>query len=105
MNIRINGFTFEGPYFDTLFLREWPGVYVVLDFNSINDFIVLDVGESDNIKRRIETHDRCTCWHRHLKRKLAYAVLYDPLIYDPNWDRSAIEKKLRELTNPPCGKR
>lgn len=61
---------------------------------------VLDIGESQSVRERVETHDRQPCWQRHGHRELAAAALYVN-----ERQRMAIEKELRIRYTPPCGEK
>lgn len=101
--IRISGYDFEGPYTSTADLRHASGVYVILDRRSDGKWSVIDVGESGDVRTRIENHDRKSCWERHRQGTLGVAVLYTP-----GWSadqRRALESKVRQEFNPPCGER
>ncbi|GAA5335981.1 hypothetical protein YIM730264_20040 [Thermus hydrothermalis] len=104
MSITIVRWTFEGPYplGETWRLQDRSGVYVILDLHP-DGYYCLDVGESAQVKTRVETHDRTDCWRRHRGGALYVAVLYTPNLQQPG--RSAIEQEIRRQYNPPCGER
>jgi len=37
---------------------------------------LIDVGESSEVKTRVETHDRKECWERNCKGIIKYAAYY-----------------------------
>ena len=94
MSITISGYTFEGPYQSKSSLERKSGVYVVLNFD--ND--VVDVGESGNVRERVEDHEREPCWRRNGGSKYAAH-------YTDESKRMTIEKQIRREHNPPCGER
>lgn len=101
MAITISNHTFEGPYTDTAYLKNQQGIYVILDKRSDGKWHVIDVGESEDVKDRVENHDRKDCWERNRQGELAVAVLYTP-----GWtaqQRRALESKIREAFSPACG--
>jgi len=103
MSISICGYTFEGPYTSTEYLKNQAGVYVILDKRSDGKWWVIDVGESTEVKNRVENHDRSGCWQRNNSGTLGIAVLYTP-----GWSaeqRRSLESKIREAFNPVCGVR
>lgn len=100
MTITIGGYTFLGPWATTSILYEEPGVYVIL-CKTNESYTVLDVGESENIKERVQNHERKDCWKRHCSGNITYAEIKEP---DED-KRRAIEKTIREKINPPCGER
>ncbi len=105
MSITIGRWTFEGPYAltETWRLEDRSGVYVVLCPTQQNCYRVIDVGESAQVKARVETHDRKDCWQRNCGVTLYVAVLYTPNLQQPG--RSAIEQEIRREYSPPCGER
>lgn len=103
MSIRIGKYEFEGPYRDTASLEDRSGVYAILDQRENNRYGLLDVGESSNVKTRVETHDRKDCWERNKKGTIHYAVHYTPGLQQAG--RMAIEQEIRDQYNPPCGER
>ena len=97
--MKIGRWDFEGPY-DENQLADRPGIYVVLDKNSGgSSYSCIDVGESDEVATRIWNHDRKQCWTRNTDGLRVFAVLYT----DDDDDRRKIERRVRELTSPPCG--
>jgi hypothetical protein len=89
MSITTGKFSFEGPYRSTEMLQDRSGVYVILDKRADGHYYVLDVGESAQVKTRVETHDREDCWERHCRGILYVAVHYTPNLQQPG--RSKIE--------------
>lgn len=102
MTIRIGKYTFEEPFTSASSLQERAGVYVIICNNS-NTNKVVDVGESANVKSRVESHDRRDCWKRNCSGTLLVAVLYTP--NQQQVARMAIEKGMRDQYNAPCGSR
>ena len=103
MAIEISGYTFEGPYTGTAYLKHEQGVYVILDKRRDGKWWVIDVGESEDVKDRIDNHDRKPCWERNRQGELGVAVLYTT-----NWSadqRRSIESRIREAFSPACGVR
>jgi len=103
MSIEIGGYQFEGPYIDTNHLQDNSGVYVLLDKKSDGKYYVLDVGESSQVKTRIESHDRAKQWNKNCEGNLSVAVLYTPNKQQPG--RKEIEQFLRDKYKPCCGDR
>ncbi|GBD38316.1 hypothetical protein HRbin37_00563 [bacterium HR37] len=102
MSITIGKYSFEGPYDSTDSLQDRSGVYAILDQRP-DGYHLIDVGESSQVKTRVETHDREGCWQRHSLGTLMVAVLYTPHLQQPG--RWAIEQEIRRQYNPPCGER
>ena len=59
----IENYNFEGPYQSTSNLRDNAGVYVILDHIN-NQYFLVDVGESSEVKSRVDNHDRSDCWEK-----------------------------------------
>lgn len=102
MSITIGKYKFEGPYPVTASLQDRSGVYAILDRKEGEHYDLLDVGESANVKTRIENHDRKNCWNRNKKGTLYYAVYYTPNLQQSG--RMEIEQEIRSQYKPPCGK-
>lgn len=93
---------FHGPFPHISSLKDSAGVYVIIDHRESEDkYIALDVGESLNVKTRVENHDRMFCWTQNRLGTLQFAAYYTP-----GWtpaERRELEKTVRDATNPPCG--
>ena len=101
MSLQIGKYQAEGPYTDTINLKRLSGVYVILGrSNQAASWNVLDVGESGDIRERIENHDRKDQWKRCGHNYLAVAPIYVNAL-----QRTHVEQELRQQFNPPCGKR
>lgn len=104
MTITISGYEFAGPYNSTSSLEDRGGVYAILGQNAANKYTLIDVGESATVKTRVENHDRKPCWQRNSNgRGLYYTVHYTDGAQQAG--RQAIEQKIRQEHNPPCGSR
>lgn len=100
--INVGRYRFDGPVPRKELLRAAPGVYAVLDSRG-NDYHVLDVGESRDVKTRVGSHEREGCWIRNKRGGLSYCALYLP--GSSQTQRIAIEGELRRQFNPTCGVR
>ena len=101
--IKITDYTFEGPTSSTGNLRHATGVYVILDKRAGERWHIIDVGESSDVRMRVENHDRQACWERNRRGTLGVAVLYTP-----RWtgtQRRQLESAIRRTFHPPCGDR
>ncbi len=101
MPVKIAGLEFEGPYYSTDRLQPTSGVYAVLDDLGTTSLPVVDVGEASNVRNRVENHDRKLCWARHRRGTWAVAAYYTLGLTEQQ--RRAIEKRVRDSTDPPCG--
>lgn len=99
MSIKLGNYSFE-PYKSTAPFQDKSGIYAILCLIG-EKYHVIDIGESSQVKTRIEGHDRGSCWEKHCKGILIYAVHYTPNIQQAG--RRAIEQELRKLYNPVCG--
>ena len=97
MYISLGGYRFDDPVISTDQLDERSGVYVVLD--AFDHSKVLDVGYSENVRERLETHDRRDQWELHAEW-FAYAAYW----CSPR-RMEEIEDKLRLELAPLSGKR
>ena len=86
-------------------LKNTPGVYTILcrssSTSSRDTLTLIDVGQSDNVRDRVMSHDRRECWNKNCKGSLEVAATY---IKDEQ-HRLDREKKIREQKQPPCGER
>ena len=100
--VEICGYTFAGPFGATAGLMNAPGVYVILDNRADSaSYGVLDVGESGDVRDRIENHDRKACWMTNASGVAVVAVRYMP--YSTADERRDIEHRIRMTYSPRCG--
>jgi hypothetical protein len=99
MGITIGNIGFEGPFATSGQLQSRSGVYAILGRNT-GDWIVVDIGESGDVKSRVENHDRKAQWQR-----CGYPILNAAAFYCDAAARMKIEKQLRQQYNPVCGDR
>ena len=99
--ITIERYRFEGPVDTKGQLRPSPGVYAILDYRASGDYNILDIGESQNVRERVENHDREHCWGRHCHGRICYAALYFP--GSTQAQRREVEEELCRKYQPPCG--
>lgn len=78
MNITIADYVFEGPYDSLDGLRNLAGVYAVLCHKGRGAVFLVDIGESDDVRRALECHGGKPCWQDNCGGDLAVAVLYTP---------------------------
>lgn len=100
MTIKIGGHTFNGPYASTNPIEDRSGVYVVL-CKKDNKYQIIDVGESSEVKSRLDKHGRKKCWVKECKETLTYTVKYTPHLKQKG--RMEIEQKIRDKLKIPCG--
>ncbi len=102
MSITIGSYKFDGPYADTDNLENKSGVYAILCSDN-GKYNVIDIGESFEVRNRIENHDRKDCWCRNCSGIIEVAVLYTP--NQQQSGRMQIEQELRKKFKPLCGER
>jgi excinuclease UvrABC nuclease subunit len=90
----------DGPYPITQAdkLKNAPGVYVILCQDSSSSRVI-DVGQSDDVRKRVTNHDRKDCWSKHCRGSLKVAAT--PI--SDEQQRLSLEKQIRQHHNPPCG--
>ncbi len=101
MSIRFESYIFEGPYTNPDDLEDKSGVYVILCEKG-KRYYLIDTGETDSVKSRIENHDRKEFWNWYCLGNLKFSVIYTPRLQQAS--RIEIEQKLRGWYDPPCGK-
>lgn len=95
-------YSFEGPYHLLGDLKNQAGVYVVLCIKDTGACFIVDAGESENVKKTIEIHERKRCWLDNCAGRIAVAVLYTPHL--DRAGRTDIERIIRSREYVPCGK-
>lgn len=100
MSISIGEYEFEGPYKSIENLKNNSGVYAII-CKVGEEYYLIDVGESKEVKYRVENHDRAECWQKNCTSELMVAVLYTP--NKQKHGRMEIEQKIRNEYDLPCG--
>ena len=99
--INILNYSFEGPYNTPANLQNKAGVYAILCLNN-SKYTPVDIGESADVKTRVENHDRKSCWSQKCSAQNLHVAVY----YTPNMQQSAriaIEQELRSRFPNLCG--
>lgn len=102
MGIKIDKYTFSGPYTSTSRLKDKAGIYAVHCYYK-NEYKLIDIGESARVRTRVENHDRINCWQRHCQGEFAVSVYYTP--HWTQMGRMEFQQKIRKKYKPPCGKK
>ena len=102
MTVTIGGYGFNGPHDSPSKLSKSGGVYLILYLKEAK-YYSCDVGESGNIRERVENHDRKECWKTKCNGTLAYYELLTP--GKSQDERMEIEKKVRDSYKFPCGEK
>lgn len=95
-------YSFEGPYDNASKLEDHSGVYFIVCLKN-GKYYPIDVGESKNVKTRIENHNRADCWNKNCNGTLMVAVRYTP--NKQQHGRMEIEQDIRCNYDFPCGDR
>jgi len=101
MSITIGNLSFVEPFDGASQLLSKSGVYAILGRVAVgSNWIVVDVGESGDVKSRVETHDRKLQW-----QGAGHATLGVAAYYCDAATRMRVEQALRQQYNPACGDR
>jgi len=100
MTITVCSYPFEGPYDDSTSMRDIPGVYVVA-CDRDGDYYLIDVGESADVKSRIDGHEGWGSWRSNCRSggTLIFFALYVPEMQQVG--RMNIERELRNRYKLP----
>lgn len=82
-------------------LPDGEGIYAAIGFRNSNGYPVLDIGESEDIRERVQNHDRAACWVSNG----VYAFAVHRMPGSSKIQRMHLEGELRDRFNPPCGQR
>ena len=97
MTIQLGKYNFEGLFDDPTPLRRQSGVYAILGGDGSRPWLVVDIGEAENVQLRVERHERSECWMLQGHVRLGYAAYYCNAR-----ERVRIERSLRARYRPPC---
>ncbi|HXL73755.1 MAG TPA: hypothetical protein VN963_09035 [bacterium] len=101
MSVKIGSYLFEGSYQAPGDLRNRPGIFLVTEYLK-GRHTILDIGESEEVRKAIETSNRRECWLKHsVKYELRVSVFYTPDLTTAQ--RVALAKQFRTKLKPPCG--
>lgn len=96
------GYSWHGAFTDPGLLEARSGVYCIWDRVG-EQWSVLDVGESADVRARLLSHDRHYQWILLCRGTLYFAATYTPGLQQ--FGRRQIEQGLRAQLLPPCGVR
>lgn len=91
--------SFAGPHTTNSTLPSLSGVYIITTLAPNQRHTVIDVGESENVRERISSHDRTSQWQQAQQNGLYAWVLAAEA------QRMLIERAHRLAYNPVCGVR
>jgi hypothetical protein len=96
----IADYAFEGPYRSVEKIEDSPGVFLVM-CELAGKYYLLDVDHSDEMRKAIQNHERRSCWEKHRRGPIKYAIHYTGDMSPGK--REKIEKKIRrEYKTIPC---
>jgi hypothetical protein len=99
--IPIGYYNFDGPYPTLSKIENRPGLYAIIS-EYYDKHYLLDVGQSDDVKKAIKNHERRKCWEKYRKGRIRYAVYYTPEAGPKK--RTSIENEIRKIYETiPCG--
>ena len=76
MSIMIANYKFEGPFRSLDQIKNKSGVYAIILHTSENLYL-LDLGQGENIKNKIENHERKDQWKKYSSQgNLEYGLCY-----------------------------
>jgi len=102
LTITVGDHTFNGPYENPERLSPRAGIYAIHDRRE-NRYIIIDVGETHDIRDRVSRHERRPCWERESTGTLTYSELLTPNLRQSG--RKEIEQQIRERYHVLCGER
>ncbi|RLF80581.1 hypothetical protein DRN38_03815 [Thermococci archaeon] len=93
-------YEFEGPFKTPNSLENRSGVYAILCRQN-DKLYLIDIGESSQVKDRVQNHGRKNCWKRHCEGRIEYAAYY--IEYGKKPSRIEVEQDIRDNYQLPCG--
>lgn len=93
--MNIKGYNFQGPYNLATSFKNIGGIYVITDSNNSP----IDVGQTNDFKSRIPSHERQDCWKRNAKGSISIYALVETL----EQSRLQIESDIRHGFKFTCG--
>lgn len=101
MSFRLADYSFMGryPVDKTDQIENWPGLYAILCRRGSRHYLV-DVGESDDLKSRLEQNGRQSLWDENCSGTLVITVKYTTDMEQA--ERLRMERKIRTRHKPPC---
>ncbi len=93
--MNIKGYEFEGPFIPTTDFNSVGAVYVITDSNNSP----IDVGQTNDLKSRIPSHERQDCWGRSAQGTVSVYARIEP----SEQTRLQIENLIRKSFKFTCG--
>jgi hypothetical protein len=102
MSIMIANYEFEGPFHSLDKIKNQSGVFGVI-LQTQNELFLLDAGESEKVKSKIESHERKNIWEKYSSQgKLLYTTCY--VEADDDKDRKKILNEINKIYKTPFNK-
>ena len=98
MHISVTADGFSYPFEDIY--ENKSGVYVVATRTDSIAWKILYVGESENVKNRLQNHEQEPCWVLNKRRELRIFVYYCDFM-----ERKNLETMIKIKHNPVCTER
>lgn len=100
MSFSIGDYEFQGLFNTMEKIKNNAGVFAVICGES-NEYIVIDIGEADDVKKEIEFKSKQNTWKEFCKAKLFFACHYTN--NKDIKDRKKIEDEIRQEYLPLLG--
>ena len=78
MSFELAGLTFEGPHAFYSDLKDEPGIFVIID-DQESVRRIIDVGEAEQVRSRINFHEREDCWKANSFGTFGVGICYVPM--------------------------
>ncbi len=78
MSLLIGRYEFEGPLVNCLKVANTAGIYAVLSFVSNDEFEMLELGESKDLRKLIQNPGKQELWQNRSSGMLTFALHYCP---------------------------
>jgi hypothetical protein len=88
----------DGPYESADGLQSRSGVYVISTKAPDGEHVIIDVGESSDVRDRVTHHDRAEEWPKYVRNGFYISAYYCD---EPK--RMKVERRIRKHYDPPCG--
>jgi hypothetical protein len=104
--VTIGGLPFQCVKLSEADFSDIAAIYVILCVDKNGNWTVIDIGQTGELGKRIDTHDRRSCWETNCPNHNIWVCIYKmPTDKYNKQDRLELEKRLRNQYNPPCGER
>lgn len=106
VELNIGGYPFACVGLADADFREVAAIYAVICVSEDHSWTVLDVGQSGELRQRIDAHDRMQCWEEKCASKNIWVCIHRMLSSQyTKEERLKLENYLRQNLNPLCGSR